>query len=157
MDIKSFYDTIYTHNLKSKLNFSFNDSFISNQNEGKTAGIIKGPYTSLFLAELYLGKIIRDYNELMVKNNVKSKVEFFSDDIYVFINREDETKAKHLLSETLKKYGLQINTDKYDKYDYQNYSKENIIDKYWNIIVRDQKQYEDITDDEKYYLNFHHL
>ncbi len=154
MDIKSFYDTIYTHNLKSTLKFSFNDSFISNQNDGKTGGIIKGPYTSLFLAELYLGKIISDYNEQMVKNNVKCKVEFFSDDIYVFINKEDETKAKHLLSETLKNYGLQINTDKYDKYDYQSYSKENIIDKYWNIVVRDQKKYEDITDDKKYYLNF---
>lgn len=154
MDIKSFYDTIYTHDLKSTLKFSFNDSFISNHNGGKSAGIIKGPYTSLFLAELYLGKIIRDYNELMVKNNVKSKVGFFSDDIYVFINREDETKAKHLLTKTLKSHALQINTDKYDKYDYQSYSKENIIDKYWNIVVRDQKQYEDITDDQKYYLNF---
>lgn len=154
MDIKSFYDTIYTHDLEKKLNLPFTDLYITNQKDGKTSGIIKGPYTSLFLAESLLKLIMKDFVSILKDNNLKSKVEFFSDDIYVFINKVDVDKVKQLFSKVLVVYGLQTNTQKHKEYDYLSYSKENIVDKYWNIIIRDQKNYEASTKKKPFHFNF---
>lgn len=154
MDIKSFYDTIYTHNLEEKLRLPFKDSYITNQKDGKTAGLIKGPFTSLFLSDSLLKLIVKDFVSMIKKNNITAKVEFFSDDIYVFINKVDVDRVKQLFYEVLAIYDLETNTQKYKEYDYLSYSKENIVDKYWNIIVRDQKNYESSTEKKEYHFNF---
>lgn len=153
MDIKSFYDSIYTHTLSDTIKIGLDEKFVTNQNKSISAGLIKGPYTSLFLAEKFLAHIVAEYDEILRGNKIKFHLEFFSDDIYVFTDKESLNEVKHHLTRVLSKYDLETNSQKHKTYDYLTYSKENIIDKYWNIIIRDQNNYELISDP-PYYLNF---
>lgn len=60
IDIKSFYQSLYTHYI---FDFSSNrklDKPLSKMNNGRTAGIIMGNYISLYFAELFSTKISKD-------------------------------------------------------------------------------------------------
>lgn len=156
LDIKSFYETIYTHMLFDNIDkkgINNLESFFTNLNQGRTGGIIKGPYTSLVLVEELLIHIMNDFQKQLDNLNIKIHFEFFSDDIFLFLNEEDKVISIGVLIDILNKYKLQLNHDKLIEHDYVSYSKENVIDKYWNIIIRDQEEHEN-KELERHYFNF---
>lgn len=132
MDIKSFYDGIYTHDIK--FNDSFNDRYIANLNEGKTNGIILGSYISLYVAECYLKKISEELEREIESKNINCFFEYFSDDFYFFCNKEDVDIIKNLFSSVLYSFSLERNEDKDLLLDYFEYSELNKIDKCWKKI-----------------------
>lgn len=152
LDIKSFYDTIYVHTLNNELKLPFLETYISNQNNGNTSGILKGPYTSLFLAEHFLRNIVEKIKTALKEYDFK--LNFFSDDIYIFSNYKDYSKIKQVISDILQDHGLSLNLDKVETHTYKDYSAKNIIDKYWNSVIRDQINYEKNAEPNKIYLNF---
>jgi hypothetical protein len=154
LDIKSFYSSINTHKLQEIIRLPFNDIYIRNLNEGKSSGILKGPLTSLYLADAFLNEIIKAYNQDLINSNINFKLEYFSDDVYLFINSPDIQEAKKIFSKVLSNYDLQTNEFKYVQHDYLTYTKWNIVDKYWNTVIRDQKNYEKLADKNKIHLNF---
>lgn len=151
LDITAFYDSIYTHTLSESLNLNFEENYITNLNSGKSHGILKGPYTSLYLAESFLRVIIEKIRSKL--NGIPHNINFFSDDIYIFTDDHNVEHIKTICSETLVEYGLILKTEKIEKYNYEDYSNINIIDKYWNAVVRDQKKYEESTESKQLHLN----
>ncbi|MDY0278777.1 MAG: hypothetical protein RBQ97_11910 [Acholeplasma sp.] len=154
LDIKSFYNSINTHKLQEIIGLPFDDLYIRNLNEGKSSGLLKGPLTSLYLADAFLYEIIQKFYRDLTSENINFKLEYFSDDVYLFINSQDIREAKRIFSKVLDNYDLQTNEFKYIQYDYLTYTKWNIVDKYWNTVIRDQKNYEKLTDKAKIHFNF---
>lgn len=166
-DIKSFYNSIYTHYLVEYTKFleyiykSFpNDRYITWLNYGKTGGILAGNYISLYLVEFYLREVMQKLDTRLKELNINHFIENFSDDIYIFSNKTNENKIIECLNVVLFDYNLEANSSKYITYDYITYNNENLVTKYWKTVIRKQKTHElsllknSVSPDMKYNMNF---
>lgn len=168
-DIKSFYKSIYTHDLVKYTDFANsvynNDTFITNINNGKTDGILMGNYISLYLTEFLLNEIMTKIKTELKNKNIKSIVSNFSDDIYIFSLNKYENEIKKTVNQVLVEYNLETNDSKYEKFDYLKYNDFNTLTKEWKRVISIQKQHEryigTLNDDleegkepKKYYMNF---
>lgn len=147
LDIKSFYDSIYTHLLQRESNLNFPDRYITNCNEGSTKGILMGSYVSLFLAEKLLKSIAERFSKILNDLSVEHSIKFFSDDFYIFTNKKNIDVVRNNFAIVLSEYGLLDSIDKTEIYDYLSYNNENIIDKYWNTILSIQRKHESQVSD----------
>lgn len=165
-DIKSFYNSIYTHDLVKYTEFhtrysNNNDRYISWLDDRRTPGIIAGSYASLYLAELYLKELMDKLKEKLKENNIDCVINNFSDDIYIFSYAENENRIREIFNEVLSSFSLENNSEKYESYDYISYNNENIVTKYWKAVIRKQLDHEEYIDNmeekdepKKYNLNF---
>lgn len=135
-DIKSFYEKIYTHYILNDLTNDKNvDKYLSHMNNGRTAGIIMGNYISLFMAELLSKKISKSFEEKLIEKGIKCYFSYFSDDFYIFVDKNYIDYVTDLFDEVLEKYDLTKNEDKIKMYDYLKYTNDDKIEKYWKIIT----------------------
>ena len=132
MDIKSFYGRIYTHDL----NFNeIKEKRVTSMNLGRTNGLLLGSYLSLFIAEKYLLRIEQMLDEEIVKEKINCHYEYFSDDFYFFCNKYDIEKIKTIFEKVLNKCELQVNHEKTMLMDFEEYSKNNNLEKLWKKII----------------------
>lgn len=137
VDIKSFYDCIYTHNLDF-LNQPSHELFLTNYNSGNTNGLIMGNYISLYIAENFLSKIADD---LDVKfKNFNCCFYYFSDDFYFFCNSIDNIRILDIFDKVLEKYDLERNPNKLKTFSYLEYNDEQILSRYWTSIISGSEQ-----------------
>lgn len=139
LDIKSFYGRIYTHELGYKYIENNEDKNleqrITSLNQGKTNGILLGSYLSLFLAEWFLMQIENKLSDELSTNNITCHYEYYSDDFYFFCNDKDINTIKSIFSKVLDEYDLQYNEDKVLLLDFEEYSRNNNLDKLWKKII----------------------
>mgnify|MGYP000772318239 CR=1 FL=1 len=137
MDIKSFYGRIYTRDLgyessdPKKL-----EQRVGSLNNGRTNGLLLGSYLSLFLAEKFLLNIEIDLDNELSKHKIDCHYEYFSDDFYFFCNKCDMDKIKEIFSKVLDSYELQVNYDKTLILDFEQYTKDNNLEKLWKKIIK---------------------
>lgn len=142
-DIKSFYSSIYTHELQELIvEVLTKDTYITALNDGRTDGILMGNYISLYLAEFLLEKIMSEINQKIKDKDIFAKIKNFSDDIYVFAYNKNIQDIKNIVSKTLQEFSLEINESKTKETDYILYLSENIITKYWRTIINKQRGHE---------------
>lgn len=140
MDIKSFYGRIYTHDLgytgsdPKKL-----EQRVGSLNNGRTNGILLGSYLSLYLAEKFLVNIEHELNKEFAEQNIDCHYEYFSDDFYFFCNTSDIDKIKVAFSKALDHYELQVNYDKSMILDFEEYTKDNNLEKLWKKIIKNSE------------------
>lgn len=135
-DIKSFYEKIYTHYILNDLTDDRNvDKYLSHMNNGRTAGIIMGNYISLFMAELLSKKISKSFEEKLMEKGIKCYFSYFSDDFYIYVDKNYVDYVTDIFDEVLEKYDLTKNEDKIKIYDYLKYTNDDKIEKYWKIIT----------------------
>ena len=132
LDIKSFYGRIYTHDFKIE---DEKVRRITSLNNGRTNGILLGSYLSLFIAEKFLFEIEKNLDYQLQENNIDCHYEYFSDDFYFFCNNNDIEKITTIFEEVLNQYDLQINYEKKIIYDFEEYSKNNNLEKLWKKII----------------------
>ena len=139
-DIKSFYENIYTHYIfNDKTIDKYVDKPLSHLYNGRTAGIVMGNYISLFSAEVLLKRISENFQSKIESENINCYFSYFSDDFYIFVNKNDVEKITSLFDETLEKFNLVRNIYKIVKYNYLEYSNNDKIEKYWKTITRECK------------------
>lgn len=139
LDIKNFYGGIYLHDF----NFSFDDKkeqCIGAFNSGRTNGLLLGNYLSLYLAELYLRKIEDELDNEINTKAIDCKYEYFSDDFYFFCYDKDIDKIKQIFIKVLDNHDLYMNSQKIEVLDFNNYSKNNNLDKIWKKIIKDSEE-----------------
>lgn len=135
-DIKSFYEKIYTHYILNDLTDDKKvDKYLSHMNNGRTAGLIMGNYISLFMAELLSRKISKSLEEKLKEKGIKCYFSYFSDDFYLFVNKNYVDYVTDIFDEVLEKYDLTKNEEKIKIYDYLKYTNDDRIEKYWKIIT----------------------
>lgn len=135
LDIKSFYGRIYTHDLK----FTETDHLeqrVSSLNTGRTNGLLLGSYLSLYLAEKVLLNIETKLDEVLSSQGIECHYEYFSDDFYFFCNNNDIEKITDIFSSVLDEYDLQVNYDKTVVVDFEEYTKQNNLEKLWKKIIK---------------------
>ena len=135
-DIKSFYGRLYLHDL-SLGDF---EQYVGNLNKGKSNEILLGNYISLFIAERFLKKISDELLKNFQEKNIDCQFSYFSDDFYFFCNEEDNQSVLKIFCEVLEKYELEMNNDKTEYWNYENYSDMNLVEKYWKKIVSEDRQ-----------------
>lgn len=135
VDIKSFYGRLYLHDLSLG---SF-ETYVGNLNNGKSNELLLGNYVSLFIAETFLKKISDELTLTFKDRNVDCKFSYFSDDFYFFCNEENNLDVIKIFSEVLEKYELEINNDKTEYWNYEDYSDMNLVEKYWKKIVSEDR------------------
>ncbi|MEG1506934.1 MAG: hypothetical protein RR294_06895 [Bacilli bacterium] len=139
-DIKSFYDNIYTHYiLKDETADIEIDKPLSHMNNGRTGGIIMGNYISLYMAEFLSKKISIMFQKKIEEENIKCEFSYFSDDFYIFTNKDGIEKVTNIFDSVLENFNLNKNEDKQKIYDYLLYNEQDKIEKYWKTITRKSK------------------
>ncbi len=137
LDIKSFYGRIYTHDLDVINTMGdYMDSRLASLNRGKTNGLLLGSYISLFLAESFLLHIEQELDKELVNENVHCQYEYFSDDFYFFCNNKDIDAIKKIFIKVLNKYDMELNESKTAILDFEEYSKNNNLEKLWKKIIK---------------------
>ena len=151
LDIKSFYDSIYTHKIK----FKGKEDILNNMNAGKTSGMIMGNYISLYFAESYLKDVSDLLEEEFNKKNIKCEFYHFSDDFYFFCNKSDNNDIKNIFCKILEKCELKINNNKEEIFTYLDYDHHHILNRYWRSIISEStKRYNDSSyNNNLYFLN----
>lgn len=155
LDIKSYYDNIYTHNI----DFENKENYYTSMNQGNTNELIMGNYISLYFAEKYLAKkITKTIKDNIQNNKINCKFNYFSDDFYFFVNSEDIDTIKLIFQSSLEKYNLERNFNKEELYDYISYNDLNILSRYWKTVInhsklRIDKNNNSSSDDTPYFLN----
>lgn len=153
LDIKSYYERIYTHNIK----FENNDDerYLSNLNLGNTNGLIMGNYLSLYFAELFLLNISNDIKECLSKENIECEFSYFSDDFYFFCNRKDNDIVISIFDKVLEKYNLERKDGEIERWTYLTYNKQNLAERYWKKIISESKARfkEDKNENKMYFSN----
>ena len=134
LDIKSFYGRIYTHD------FGYSDANLLEQrvtslNSGRTNGLLLGSYLSLFLAEKFLLKIENKLDDMLAEQHIDCHYEYFSDDFYFFCNQADKERIVECFAKVLDEYELQVNYDKTTVFDFEEYTKDNNLEKLWKKII----------------------
>lgn len=132
MDIKSFYDGIYLHNINKA------DTILGTLNDGCTNGLILGNYLSLFLAENYLTNIAKKLDTAFETQKIDCSFSYFSDDFFFFVKSKDVKKVEEIFSEILSEIDLHVNSSKTLKLNYLEYNNDNVLNRYWNKIVNNQ-------------------
>jgi hypothetical protein len=137
LDIKSFYGRIYTHdfNYSSDSSDSKLEQRVSSLNSGRTNGLLLGSCLSLYLAELILLKLEKRLDDELAIKRIKCHYEYFSDDFYFFCNNSDLDKITKIFSMVLDEYELQVNYEKTKLYDFEDYTKDNNLEKLWKKII----------------------
>lgn len=139
MDIKSFYNNLYTHYIFKEYDSDYyTDKPLSYMNNGRTGGIIMGNYLSLYFAELFSSFISSELiNELEEPiQNIDFDFTYFSDDFYFFCYEKDIEKVKKIFDKVLEKYNLEKNEDKIEIINYLEYTKQDVVEKYWKIMSK---------------------
>ncbi len=134
-DIKSFYGRLYLHDL----DLGNIESYVGNLNNGRSNELLLGNYVSLFVAETFLKKISEELVLTFQKRNIDCKFSYFSDDFYFFCNEENNLEVLKIFSEVLEKYELEVNNDKTEYWNYDDYSDMNLVEKYWKKIVSEDR------------------
>lgn len=137
VDIKSFYQNIYTHYIFDSATNRSIDKPLSKMNNGRTGGIIMGNYISLYFAELFSSKISHDLKESFVRHNIECEFSYFSDDFYLFCDVKDLNKVIEIFDKVLEKYDLEKNNEKLEILDYISYTEKDLIEKYWKFITKE--------------------
>ena len=141
LDIKSFYGRVYTHDLGyNSSDAKMLEQRIGSLNNGRTNGLLLGSYLSLYLAELILAKIEAMLEAELSLQNIDCYFEYFSDDFYFFCNNSDIERVTKAFSKVLGEYELEINYDKTAVYDFEEYTKNNNLDKLWKVIIKQSEQ-----------------
>lgn len=136
-DIKSFYENIYTHYIYNDLTSKKNvDKKLSHLYNGRTGGIIMGNYISLYSAEYLSTKISNDLSKSFEESKLNCAFSYFSDDFYLFANKNDIRNAIDIFDKVLGKYNMTRNENKTEYYDYLSYTSHDVLEKYWKIIAR---------------------
>ncbi len=133
LDIKSFYGRIYAHDFKFE---GDSERRITSLNGGRTNGILLGSYLSLYVAERFLLQIETKLDEKLKNENIICHYEYFSDDFYFFCNNKDIDKIKTIFSKVLDEYELQMNYEKTTILDFEEYTKNNNLEKLWKKIIK---------------------
>ncbi len=137
LDIKSFYGRIYTHDLDVINNMGDNmDSRLASLNRGRTNGLLLGSYVSLFLAETFLLDIEKELDEELKKEDINCQYEYFSDDFYFFCNNKDIEVIKKIFIKVLNAHDMELNDSKTAILDFEEYSKNNNLEKLWKKIIK---------------------
>lgn len=137
LDIKNFYGRIYTHDLgydcadTKKL-----EQRVGSLNSGRTNGLLLGSYLSLYLAEIFLQKIEKELDKELGNKRINCHYEYFSDDFYFFCNNADINRIKEIFAKVLDDYELQVNYDKTLIFDFEEYTKDNNLEKLWKKIIK---------------------
>lgn len=134
LDIKSFYGRIYTHD------FGFSDvnsleQRVTSLNSGRTNGLLLGSYLSLYLAERFLLKIEKELDKMLAEQHIDCHYEYFSDDFYFFCNQADKDRIIEGFAKVLDAFELQVNYDKTVVFDFEEYTKDNNLEKLWKKII----------------------
>lgn len=127
IDINNFYDSIYTHKLKIDY-----EVILTSLNNGSTKGIILGNVISLIFAQKFLNKVILKFISENVNKNYK--IEYFSDDIFIFTNNQNIDDLKNKITMNFSKYDLTLNFKKNKEFGYIDYNSSYILDKLWITI-----------------------
>lgn len=154
LDIKSYYERIYTHNIEFENNHGeVDERYLSNLNSGNTNGIIMGNYISLYFAEKYLKEISDSIRNKLDYDKIDCSFSYFSDDFYFFCNKKDNEKIISIFDNTLEQYNLERNDGKIEIWTYLEYNNYYVIDKYWKkIISACRSRYDEERDDNKLYF-----
>lgn len=137
LDIKNFYGRIYTHDFgydgadSKKL-----EQRVGSLNNGRTNGLLLGSYLSLYLAEVFLLKIEKELDKELNNLQIDCYYEYFSDDFYFFCNNSDINKIKEIFAKVLDSYELQVNYNKIMVLDFEEYTKDNNLEKLWKKIIK---------------------
>lgn len=137
LDIKNFYGRIYTHDFgydgadTKKL-----EQRVGSLNSGRTNGLLLGSYLSLYLAEIFLQKIEKELDKELGNKKINCHYEYFSDDFYFFCNNADINRIKEIFAKVLDNYESQINYDKTLILDFEEYTKDNNLEKLWKKIIK---------------------
>jgi len=128
LDIKSFYPSTYTHTLawcldsrtrerperNNKHNFANKfDSLTRKLYNGRTKGILIGPYTSDLASEILLRTIDKEISEKISNKKIETIGFRFKDDYVLFFNRlEDADFTRKCIQQILNDYHLEVNDNK---------------------------------------------
>ncbi|NKF08730.1 hypothetical protein J1C67_01920 [Clostridium gasigenes] len=137
LDIKSYYERIYTHHIEFKE--QEDERYLSNLNLGNTNGLIMGNYISLYFAEKYSKEISDEIQNRLEKAQIDCSFSYFSDDFYFFCNRKDNQKIINLFNIALERYNLERNDGKVEIWTYLEYNEYHLIEKYWKKIIYECK------------------
>jgi hypothetical protein len=153
LDIKSYYERIYTHDIKFEN--KGDENYLTNLNSGNTNGLIMGNYISLYFAEKYLKDISDDIENKLKQEKVDCVFSYFSDDFYFFCNKKDNESVIRVFDIVLEKYSLERNDVKIELWTYLSYNNYNLSEKYWKKIISDCKNryIEDRNDNKLYFTN----
>ena len=121
------------------LNLNKKEQYINNLNDGKTNEIILGNYLSLYLAECFLKIISDSIISKLEESNIKFKLSYFSDDFYIFCNRNDNENVIKIFDSVLSSFDLERNEEKTQFWSYDEYSNYNLVEKYWKKITSEDK------------------
>lgn len=136
LDIKSFYGRIYTHDLGYDSGDSKNlEQRVGSLNSGRTNCLLLGSYLSLYLAELILARIEARLEAELSTQNIDCHYEYFSDDFYFFCNNSDIDEITKIFSKVLGEYELDVNYDKTAVFDFEEYTRNNNLEKLWKVII----------------------
>ncbi|ARK21171.1 hypothetical protein [Sporosarcina ureae] len=151
LDIKSYYDRIYTHDLIFEN--SVDESFLTNLNMGNTNGLIMGNYISLYFAEKYLKRISEEIQERLRVDQIDCYFSYFSDDFYFFCNKNDKGNIIKIFDLVLEKYNFERNEGKIEVWTYLRYNDYHLSEKYWKKIISDCKsRYQEDRENNKIYF-----
>ena len=136
LDIKSFYGRIYTHDL----GYASSDprkleQRVGSLNNGRTNGLLLGSYLSLYLGELILSKLEAHLDSELHALGIDCHYEYFSDDFYFFCNNSDVEKITKVFAKILDEYGLEVNYEKTQIFDFEEYTQNNNLEKLWKAII----------------------
>jgi len=128
LDIKDFYNRLYTHNLDFG---GLQESFLTNLNAGRTAGLILGNYLSLYFAEMYLGKVSLEIQSKIVESGIECD---FSYDFYFYCNEGDNESLVEIFENVLQDHELERNS-KIEIWTYGSFNNYNMIARYWKKVM----------------------
>ncbi|HDR4898578.1 TPA: hypothetical protein QCR38_000745 [Bacillus cereus] len=153
LDIKSYYERIYTHDIDFEN--SGDENYLTNLNSGNTNGLIMGNYISLYFAEKYLKNISDDINDRLSEEGIECSFSYFSDDFYFFCNEKDNEIIVRIFDTVLEKYNLERNDGKIEVWTYLTYNNYQLSEKYWKKIISDCKNRfdENKSDNQLYFSN----
>lgn len=152
LDIKSYYERIYTHNIKFEN--AQDENYLTNLNLGRTNGLIMGNYISLYFAEKYLKDISDEIEVRLKENKVDCSFSYFSDDFYFFCNEKANESVIKIFDSVLEKYNLERNDGKIETWTYLTYNNYHLSEKYWKKVISDCKnRYNEDRNDNKLYFS----
>ncbi|MBK5482691.1 hypothetical protein JFV29_12440 [Peribacillus sp. TH16] len=152
LDIKSYYERIYTHDIKFEN--AGDENYLTNLNSGNTNGLIMGNYISLYFAEKYLKDISDEIEVRLKEGKVECSFSYFSDDFYFFCNEKNNENVIRIFDAVLEKYNLERNDGKIESWTYLTYNNYHLSEKYWKKIISDCKsRYDENRNDNKLYFS----
>lgn len=133
LDIHEFYGKIYTHYLDMG---TLQDNVFAGLNNGRTGGILMGNYLSLYFAQTLLKKISSSFSKKLSDHSINCHFEYFSDDFYMFCNKNDIQTIKTLFEETLEHHDFECNAQKEQYFTYETYNNYNLLTRLWKSVIR---------------------